>query len=237
MFLRKFSLPFALESSSLLISTRFSFWSSVNKCGTNFALTRCIWSVSEKIWWQDPMLMPTSSATFWIVKWWFQWTLSAWLSFVDVEGHPGIFTNWHSALFKMLKPFIALRSAHTVFPVCFIKQLKYLCKIFTKFAAKFHTHTHTHTMLFFKLFDTLSLIWRTACAHTQFSRCSSITNAHSEKGQMAVWCQNLTLGALSSRNMLSVLVGALLKSSVSFWTRLVYLWTYYQFLKLFHLCF
>jgi hypothetical protein len=37
--------------------------------------------------------------------------------------------------------------------VCLVKQLKCLCKIFTKFAAKFHTHTHTHTnTLFFKLF-------------------------------------------------------------------------------------
>jgi len=38
-----------------------------------------------------------------------------------------------------------------------------------------------------------------------------MTNAHSETGQMAVYCQNLTLGALSSRNALSVLVGALFK--------------------------
>jgi hypothetical protein len=38
-----------------------------------------------------------------------------------------------------------------------------------------------------------------------------MTNAQSETGQMAVCCQNLTLGALSSRNALSVLVGALIK--------------------------
>jgi hypothetical protein len=31
------------------------------------------------------------------------------------------------------------------------------------------------------------------------------------KGKMAVCCQNLTLGALSSRSTLSVLVGALFK--------------------------
>jgi hypothetical protein len=36
-------------------------------------------------------------------------------------------------------------------------------------------------------------------------------NAHSETGQMAVCCQNLTLGALSSRSALSMLVGALFK--------------------------
>jgi len=34
-----------------------------------------------------------------------------------------------------------------VLPVCLVKQLKCLCNIFTKFAAKFHTRT-----LFFKLF-------------------------------------------------------------------------------------
>jgi len=57
----------------------------------------------------------------------------------------------------------------------------------------------------------LSLIRRTACACAQFSGCSSTTNAHIETGQMAVCCQNLTLGALSSRSALSMLVGALFK--------------------------
>jgi len=52
---------------------------------------------------------------------------------------------------------------------------------------------------------------RTACARAQFSGCSSTTNAHSETGQIAVCCQNLTLGALSSRSALSVLVGELFK--------------------------
>jgi hypothetical protein len=58
---------------------------------------------------------------------------------------------------------------------------------------------------------TLSLIRRTACARAQFSGCSSMTNAHSETGQIAVCCQNLTLGALSSRSAPYVLVGALFK--------------------------
>jgi len=35
----------------------------------------------------------------------------------------------------------------TLSPLCLVKQLKCLCNIFIKFAAKFHTHT-----LFFKLF-------------------------------------------------------------------------------------
>jgi hypothetical protein len=38
-----------------------------------------------------------------------------------------------------------------------------------------------------------------------------MTNPHSETGQMAVCCQNLTLGALSNRSALSLLVGALFK--------------------------
>jgi len=36
-------------------------------------------------------------------------------------------------------------------------------------------------------------------------------NAHSLKGQMAVCCQNLALGAVSSRSTLFLLVGALFK--------------------------
>jgi uncharacterized integral membrane protein len=63
---------------------------------------------------------------------------------------------------------------------------------------------------------------RTAHAHAQFSGCSSTTNAHSETGQMAVCCQNLTLGALSSRSALSVLVGALFKKFSLFLIRGVY---------------
>jgi hypothetical protein len=57
----------------------------------------------------------------------------------------------------------------------------------------------------------MSLIRQTACAHAYFSGCSSTINAHSETGQMEVCCQNLTLGALSSRSALSMLVGELFK--------------------------
>jgi hypothetical protein len=53
---------------------------------------------------------------------------------------------------------------------------------------------------------------RTACALQQFSGCNSTTNAHSETGQIVVCCQNLALGAVSSRRALSVLVGALFKN-------------------------
>ena len=38
-----------------------------------------------------------------------------------------------------------------------------------------------------------------------------MTNAHSETGQMAVCCQNLPLGALSSSSAPSLLVGELFK--------------------------
>jgi hypothetical protein len=38
-----------------------------------------------------------------------------------------------------------------------------------------------------------------------------MTNAHSEMGQMAVCCQNLNLSVLSTRSILSMLVGALFK--------------------------
>jgi hypothetical protein len=57
----------------------------------------------------------------------------------------------------------------------------------------------------------VGLVRRTACAHAQFTGCSSMTNAHSETGQMAVCCQNLPLDVLSSRSAPSVLVGALFK--------------------------
>jgi len=63
----------------------------------------------------------------------------------------------------------------------------------------------------FQTIVTLSLIRRTACVRAKFSGCSSTTNAHSETGQMAVCCQNRTLGALRSRSAFSVLVGALFK--------------------------
>ena len=63
----------------------------------------------------------------------------------------------------------------------------------------------------FQTIEEMSLIRWTVCAHAQFSRCNSMNNAHSEMGQMAVCCQNLTLGALSSCSALSVLVGLLFK--------------------------
>jgi len=110
---------------------------------------------------------------------------------------PGSLTD-SSVLFLLRRPF------HTVLPVCLVKQLKCLCKTFTKFAAKFQAYE-----LFFKLFVTLLLIQRTVCACAQFSRCSLKTNAHSETGQTAVYCQNLMLSTLSTRSVLSVFVAML----------------------------
>jgi hypothetical protein len=51
-----------------------------------------------------------------------------------------------------------------------------------------------------------------------------MTSAHSEMGQMAVCNQNLTLGALCSYSMLSVLVGSLFKKVGIFLTTLILLW-------------
>jgi hypothetical protein len=65
------------------------------------------------------------------------------------------------------------------------------------------------------------VIRRTGYAPAQFSGCSSTINAHSETGQMAVCCQNLTLGALSSRSALSLLVGVLFKKFGFFLNSLV----------------
>jgi hypothetical protein len=59
--------------------------------------------------------------------------------------------------------------------------------------------------------NTLSLLRRTAYARAQFIPCGSTINAYSETGQMTVCCQNLTLGALSSRSAFSLLVVALFK--------------------------
>jgi hypothetical protein len=56
----------------------------------------------------------------------------------------------------------------------------------------------------------------------ELSKCT--TNAHSETGQTAVCCQNLPLGALSSRSAPSMLMANYSKSSVFFWTCLVNVW-------------
>ena len=67
-----------------------------------FVLTRYIWSFSIKIWWQGPMLMPTSSATYGTVSWRFlritAWTLLTWFLFVDVESRPGLGSSWTDIL-------------------------------------------------------------------------------------------------------------------------------------------
>jgi hypothetical protein len=66
------------------------------------------------------------------------------------------------------------------------------------------------------------VIRQTDCARAQLSGCSSKINAHSETGQMTVCCLNLTLGVLSSRSALSVLVGALFKKLGPFLNRVLY---------------
>ena len=151
--LKNILLQFALASNSWLISTMLSVWLLVNKHGTNFALTQPSWYFSVKISWKDPILMPTSSASFRTVKRWFPGitarTLSTWSSFIYVVSCSGMGYSPTDILLslKALKPLITLRSAHTVLPVCLLKQLKCLCKMFTKFAAKFHTHSHARVVL------------------------------------------------------------------------------------------
>ena len=87
-----------------------------------------------------------------------------------------------------------------------------------------------------KLF--VGLIRQTACARAQFSGCCSKTNAHSETGKMAVCCQNLPLGALSSRIAPSVLVGELFKKFGLFLNTGEHLWPYLaQFILVLKMCF
>lgn len=66
----------------------------VIKWGTNVAQTRGTWSFSDKIWWQDPMLTPTSSETSGTGKRRFprntSGTILTWSLSVDVEGRQGL---------------------------------------------------------------------------------------------------------------------------------------------------
>jgi hypothetical protein len=104
-------------------------------------------------------------------------------------------------------------------PYAWLSNLNVSVKLLPSLQQNF-AHTHTHTRCSSSAFIvTLSPIRRTACARAQFSGCSSTTNAHSETGQMAVCCQNLTLGAISSRSAISVMVGALFKKFSLFLNR------------------
>ena len=148
-----------------------------------------------------------------------------------MSSRPGIFTDRHSALFKKLNPLnaelnpicrlLALLGGATIVVISRLRvklltALRSACtawisnrNVSVKFLPSLQQN-FTHTRFFFSssFLVTLSLIRRTACARAQFSGCSSTTNAHSETGQTAV-CQNLHLGALSSRSAPSVQVGAL----------------------------
>ena len=70
------------------------FCSSVNRRGTNFAATRCIFSFSVKIVWHELLQMPTSSETSRRVRRRFsritERTFSMWSSPVDEEGRPDL---------------------------------------------------------------------------------------------------------------------------------------------------
>ena len=77
-----------------------------------------------------------------------------------------------------------------------------------------HSSLPHYTVLMLLIITQRPLVFcriRTACARAQFSGCTSKTNTHSETGQIAICSQTMTLGALSSRSALSMLVGALFK--------------------------
>ena len=121
-------------------------------------------------------------------------------------SRPGIFTDRHSALFKTLKPLIALRSALTVLlPICMVKQLKCFCKIFTMFAAKFHTHVLQALSLSLCHLSDEQLVHLLSSAYVA-RRLMLI--AKWDKWQFVVknWCY-----VLSSSSALSELLGALFK--------------------------
>ena len=108
---------------SWLMLTRFSFCPSISKRRTNFALTQCIWSISVKIAWEDPTLMPTSSVNSRTVKWWFpwitSWTLSTWRSSVDVEGRPGLGSSLNDVLPSLKHLNHCVRLMHSSPYACF----------------------------------------------------------------------------------------------------------------------
>jgi len=93
-----------------------------------------------------------------------------------------------------------------------------------------HSSLPHYTVLMLLIITQRPLVFcriRTACARAQFSGCTSKTNTHSETGQIAICSQTMTLGALSSRSALSMLVGALFKKFGLFLNNhLIYLFIY-----------
>jgi len=163
------------------------------------------------------MLMPTSSATSRTVKRRFpritERTLSTRSSFDNVEGRPGLgssSTDILPSLKRLNHSYYCVRLIQSS-PYSWLSNWKVSVKLLLSLQLNF-AHTQTHTLCSSSSFIvTLSLIRRTACERVQFRGFSSTTNAHSETGEMAVCCQNLTIGALCNHSELSVLVGALFK--------------------------
>ena len=77
----------AWSSSSWLMLIQFSFWSSDNKYGTNFAEMESMFSFPVNILCHKPTLIPNSLEIWHTVK---QRSLSILLSLTDVEGRPGL---------------------------------------------------------------------------------------------------------------------------------------------------
>ena len=134
------------------------------------------------------MMMPTSSAASRTVKRRFRWiiarTLSTWSSFVDVEGRPGLGSS-PTTILPSLK--CLNHSQHCVrliqsSPYAWLSNWNVYVKFLPSWQQNF-THTRCSSSSFIV---TLSLIRRTACAHAQYSGCSSTTNVYSETGHLAV---------------------------------------------------
>ena len=131
LFCRELLLASAFASMSWMVLTRFSCCPTISKRRTNFALMWCIQSYPVKISWQDPTLMLNSSATSRTVKQRFPWRLSK----------PGVFTDWCSALFEMLKPLVALYMTPPFLSVSLLQQFNVSTNVLQSLKQN-STHTH-----------------------------------------------------------------------------------------------
>ena len=107
------------------------------------------------------------------------------------SSRPGVFTDWCSTLFEMLKPPVALDTTHAFLPVSLLQQFKCSHKSFPKFEAEFHTHVLFH---------------RRCDAPAHFWGCSSTNTTCSGMREAAVCCQNFLLRNCNSHILLSMAI-------------------------------
>lgn len=113
-------------------------------------------------------------------------------SLIDVEDQPGVlplFLQFHwSAHFEMNNPVAALRSAHTIIPICLPKHFKYFCKVLLSLRQNFKQARCSSSFRFHYVkkftFFTYTKVVR-ACIN--FSCCSDNRN-NSKKKQNIGWC-------------------------------------------------